>query len=82
MLFFVLMLTVTSCSKNKSVRKYGGSENIAIRANEKFLNMSWKDNNMWIITVDTVTHVGYAREYSQYGILNGEVEFTPTLPTK
>ena len=82
LLFFILVVFTISCNKNKAVKKYGGTEKIDLIENEKFLNMTWKDNNMWIITIDTMTNIGYAREYSQYGIFNGVVEFKPKLSEK
>lgn len=78
MLFFVLMATLTSCNDQKHTRYFGGSTTIKLKPNEKFLNMTWKENNIWVTTQDTLTGIGYSREYSEHGIFNGEVEFLPS----
>lgn len=76
MLFFVLMATLTSCDQERT-KYFGGSTTIELKPNEKFLNMSWKENNIWVVTQDTLTGISYSREYSEHGIFNGEVEILP-----
>ena len=71
----VLVCTVfiSSCTKNKRARTFGGKEEITLKANEKLINITWKESNMWVLTEDTVTHIKYFRENSSFGIWEGEI---------
>ena len=40
---------------------------------EKFINITWKQDNLWIIVQDTVSGVIYAKEKSSFGVLQGKV---------
>ncbi len=74
-LLMVIVLTsaLFSCTDNKRARSFGGTETVTLRPNEKLLNVTWKDSDMWIITQDTVTGICYAREKSSLGILEGTI---------
>lgn len=62
-----------SCTKNQRVRTFGGKEEITIKPNEKLINITWKEKDMWVLTEDTITHIKYFRESSSFGIWNGEI---------
>ncbi len=73
-LFLILLLIfLFSCTDNKRTKLFGGKTEIVLNKNEKFLNITWKDASMWVLTEDTLTHVKYFREHSNYGFLEGEV---------
>ena len=40
----------TSCTENQRAKKWGGTMSITVPAGEEFVNATWKDNNLWIIT--------------------------------
>lgn len=63
----------SSCTENSRARRFGGTTEIKIKPNEKLINITWKDNDMWVLTEDTVTHIKYFRESSSWGIWNGEI---------
>ena len=46
----VTVFAVTSCTDNEKARNYGGTETINIEANRKVVNVTWKDNDIWILT--------------------------------
>lgn len=69
----VTLLALVSCTDNQRARKYGGTETINLEPNEKFINITWKQNNLWIIVQDTVTGNYYAREKSSFGVLEGKI---------
>jgi hypothetical protein len=71
----VLVCTVfiSSCTENKRVRSFGGTQGLTLKANEKLLNITWKESNMWVLTEDTVTHIKYFRENSSWGVWEGEI---------
>lgn len=69
----ITLLALTSCTDNQRARKYGGTETINLEPNEKFINITWKQNNLWIIVQDTVSGNYYARKKSSFGILEGKI---------
>ena len=69
MLFFIF----SSCTRNQRARNWGGEETIKLNPQEKFINVSWKNDNLWIIVQDTTTGIYYAREKSSYGIVEGVI---------
>lgn len=73
---FVLALgivTLTSCTENERARRFGGTEEVTLKPNEVVLNVTWKQNEMWICTKDTVSGVVYFREKSAWGVMEGTV---------
>lgn len=74
-LLLTIALTVFSCTDNARARRFGGTEEISLKPNEVVLNVTWKENQMWICTKDTVTNVTYFREKSSWGVLEGTVIF-------
>lgn len=72
-LLLTTMILLASCTANQRARNYGGTEEITINPNEKFINVAWKEDHLWIVTHDTVTDTYYAREKSSYGIMEGKL---------
>lgn len=64
---------LSSCTKNQRTRTLGGTETIQVNKNEIVLNVTWKQDQMWICTRDTVTNITYFREKSSWGVLEGTV---------
>lgn len=73
LLVLVLAITLFSCTQNSRTRKWGGKEDMKLKPNEKLVNMTWKEDNLWVLTEDTVTHTKYFRESSSWGIWEGEI---------
>jgi hypothetical protein len=73
MMILVTMVVMSSCTENVRVRHFGGTETLALKPNEKVLNVTWKDNEMWVCTQDTITGVVYFREKSSWGVMEGTV---------
>lgn len=59
-----LLFILSSCTDNEMARRYGGTETITLLPNEKFINVTWKQDDIWIIVQDTVTGDYIAREKS------------------
>lgn len=70
--FFIL-----SCTDNTRTRRFGGKEERTINTHEVLVNMTWKDNDLWVLTRDTTTGVFHFRESSSFGIWEGEINVTP-----
>ena len=73
MAILMLCAALSGCTDNQRARKYGGKEEISLKPNEKLINITWKESNMWVLTEDTTTHIKYFRESSSWGIWNGEI---------
>ena len=69
----VATLGLASCTENERARRFGGTEEISLKTNEVVLNVTWKENEMWICTKDTVSNVVYFREKSSWGVMEGTV---------
>lgn len=67
-------LLFTSCTDNHSARNYGGTEQVKLLPNHKFVNATWKQDNLWIVTQDTLTGKFYFKEKSSFGIWEGTIE--------
>jgi len=65
--FTFLLSGCQSCTK-----KFGGITHIKLEKNEKFINITWKENDLWILVEKE--NKFYFKEYSMYGILEGVVE--------
>lgn len=72
-LYFLLLLTLVSCTANQRARSFGGTEIVTLKKNEILLNMTWKGDQMWIQTKDTITGISYFREKSSFGWVEGEI---------
>ena len=73
MMILGAMVVMSSCTENVRARHFGGTETLALKPNEKVLNVTWKDNEMWVCTQDTITRVVYFREKSSWGVMEGTV---------
>ena len=69
----ITLLALVSCTDNQRARSFGGTETVKLEPNEKFINITWKQDNLWLIVQDTVTGNYYAREKSNLGVLQGKV---------
>ncbi len=69
----ITLLAFASCTDNQRARNFGGTETIKIEPQEKFINITWKQDNLWVIVQDTITGTIYAKEKSSFGIMQGKV---------
>jgi len=69
----------TSCTKNQRAKNFGGKATYYIDADKKFVNATWKDDNLWILTRDRqssdVKEKYYFKEESSYGVMEGTIIF-------
>ena len=73
LLTIIARSSLLSCTDNQRARNFGGTETVELKPNEKFINITWKETSLWVITQDILTGIFYAREKSSYGIVEGEV---------
>ena len=69
----ITLLALASCTDNQRARSFGGTETIKIEKKEKFINITWKQDNLWVIVQDTITGTIYAKEKSSFGVMQGKV---------
>jgi len=81
LLLLAIIFLATSC-QNWRVKKAGGSMTIELKANEKLVNATWKDSNLWYLTkpmskTDSA-ETSILREKSKHGLLEGQITFIET----
>jgi len=90
--FIVLIVVVISLfmggarlisTDNQMAKNYGGTANIEVEEGQKVLNVTWKENNLWVFTremnsKDTVDVYKFS-EKSSYGIQEGTYIITEHL---
>lgn len=73
-LFFLVMVFISLETHNIKQDKAKQDKVIVLRANERFINMTWNNTNICITTLDTITNIGYTREYNK-DELYSEIKF-------
>lgn len=74
-LFFFLSIFIISC-ENTMTRQYGGTQKIELESGERLVNITWKGDNLWILTKLDATSkptVHVFKESSKFGVLEGEI---------
>lgn len=71
-LLFTLILLL-GCTEQERAKNFGGTMEFELKPNEELINITWKDNQMWVLTRDTIANQFYFRESSSYGMWEGEV---------
>lgn len=70
---------VVACTDNRSAYKHGGTMTIHLKSNRKFVNATWKNDNLWFVTrpmrEGEKAESWSFKEKSNYGINEGEVIF-------
>ena len=77
LLFIATLFALSACTENQRARQFGGTEEVKLNQNEIVLNVTWKQDQMWICTKDTSTGISYFREKSNWGVLEGTVILKP-----
>jgi hypothetical protein len=74
---FLILILISSCNSNYNARYFGGNYEITLPKNEIFINLTWKESSLWVISKDTITGYYFAREKSPFGELEGQVTIKP-----
>lgn len=75
LLIFSIALISISCTDNQIARTFGGTEEYKLQKNHKLIMCTWKEADLWVLTVDTTTGISYFNEKSTYGVLEGSIIF-------
>lgn len=68
------LLALFSCTQNVKVKEYGGTGEINLDTNERLVNITFKDANLWMLTKYDSTKAPstyFFKEQSSYGIWQG-----------
>lgn len=74
-IIFIISAALCSCTENERAKSWGGTQTIKINPNHKLLMVTWKEDQMWILTQDTITKQYSFHEKSAFGVVEGEVKF-------
>ena len=69
-----MFVSLSGCTDNTRAKVWGGTSTIELKQNERLVNITWKDNNLWILTkVDSkqMPIVYTFREQSTFGMVEG-----------
>ncbi len=72
-------LLFMGCTDNAKSKQFGGTQTIKLEKGQKFVNATWKEANIWIVTRDR--HEGEPvesftfKEKSNFGLVEGKVVF-------
>jgi hypothetical protein len=82
-LFGFLMLVglfSVSCTSNQRAKKFGGSMSIELSCQQKLVNVTWKDDELWYLTrpmrADETAEISTFQEDSSFGLMEGKVTIT------
>jgi hypothetical protein len=71
----VLAVALVGCTSNQRAKDWGGSTSRTLPAGQKLVMVTWKDNNMWILTrpmrPEEKPEIYTFREDSSWGVLQG-----------
>ena len=75
---FIFCCANISCTQNQRVKKFGGTMEINLE-NEKLINVTWKDDHLWVLTKEMkatdILETYKFSEKSSFGILQGTIIF-------
>lgn len=84
-LIFIIILVVsllTGCTKNQRAKNFGGRFTETLPAGQKLVNVTWKEEHMWILSRQMKTNdvaESYSfKESSSWGLLQGIVTIVET----
>lgn len=69
------MIALASCTDNQRARQFGGTETVDIPEGRIIVNCTWKQDDLWLLTKDTITGKMYFNEKSSWGMMGGEINF-------
>ena len=73
----IATIITASCTSNEMAKQYGGTTQIDLPTNQKLVNATWKDNELWYLTrqmkQEETAETYQFKEKSSYGIMEGTV---------
>ena len=83
---FVMSLMLSSCTDNGRARMYGGEMTVNVNPDQKVVNVTWKESNMWILTRPMTEsdkpETYFFSEKSKFGVWEGTIKLIESRSTK
>jgi hypothetical protein len=83
-IYIMVVIGFTSCTQNEIARNYGGSETIKLPVGEKLVNITWKEEHLWVLTTDMKSddsaHIYNFKEKSSWGVMEGNITIVEIKP--
>ncbi len=80
----IILMGLTSCTDNNMARNYGGSETINLPIGDKLVNITWKEDHLWILTTEMKSedsaNIYNFQEKSNWGLMEGKITIVETKP--
>lgn len=78
-LLLAVLLSLGSCTENIRAKNFGGKVTVVIPDNQKLVNATWKDADLWYLT-KPMTDADKAETYlfteeSSFGVFQGTITF-------
>lgn len=78
----VLICLFSGCTSNSRAKNWGGTDTVKLPKGQKFINVTWKDNNLWYVSrpmkSDEQAESYTFQEISPWGIVEGTVKIIET----
>lgn len=75
LILFAFILCLVGCTENQKAKEFGGAAEITLPANQKLINCTWKDSDLWYLTrpmtVSDTAAIYIFQEESDYGVWEG-----------
>lgn len=82
LLCLVLALAMAGCTSNSRAKNLGGSTTRTLPAGQKLVMVTWKEDNMWILTrpmrQEEKPEIYTFKENSSWGIVQGTIIISET----
>lgn len=81
--FAILLVSFISYSmyfEQLFAKKYGGTQTITVPEGERFIGISWKSDNFWLITHDIYDNICFYREHSKFSTIQGKIKIKNCNP--
>ena len=65
MVIILLVIGLSSCNQNAMIRSWGGEMDLTLEPNQKLVQITWKDTDLWILTKD-MSESDVAENYTFY----------------
>lgn len=76
-LILLTSIVLIGCTENQRAKSFGGTANVNLPANQKLVNVTWKNEQLWFLTKPMATNdvaESYTfRESSSFGLVQGTV---------
>lgn len=76
----LFLLTSMGCTENQKARSFGGTAKVDIPKGQKLLNVTWKEDNLWVLTRKMTSQdtpeVYTFYEESSFGVMEGTYVLT------